>query len=228
MFFFEVLIIVLIFAIYEIIISFYLKYKKHGIVYDKEREKKYAYFVQAEVDKQNKLVGYECLLRAYDSEEEQWTLPEHLGTFSLQETITLLNEMFKKDESFSGFVALNVTLEQLTDLRFTYFVNWAQSKVSPAKLQIEISITNNLGFIQARLLKNKLSFLKNRDVLVIIDRIETTDDYFSRVKPFLKYVGGIKIPMSRYREYGEKHWLDLNIGKWVRIAQRNNLKIFIT
>ena len=49
-----------------------------------------------------------------------------------------------------------------------------------------------------------------------------------KVKNYLKYIAGIKIPLSKFQKIDKDAWFYKNIGDWVRLSQTNKITVDMT
>ncbi|AEJ23255.1 C-di-GMP-specific phosphodiesterase [Weissella koreensis KACC 15510] len=228
------LIILSLFIIFGVLITINLFWAKHqnGIYStgDIDMSYRYGYFIQSIIDENGNKAGYEALLRYYDPVDQKWKFPTNFKDFSLREIIPLLKDVLPRLNEESGFLSINITLNQMYDLRYEWFIRWARGTIYPMKLRIEISITDDYKpnlLVKRNIIKN-LKKSKELDVDVILEKIESTNVFLKKVKWMFKDISGIKIPFSQYRKTGEDQWVDINMGEWKRIATSYGFEIDVT
>lgn len=226
-----ILAIAIIFGV-AITISFFWAKHQSGIysTVDVDMSYKYGYFIQTIIDENGNQAGYEALLRYYDPEDQHWKFPMNFESFSLREMIPLLKDVLPRLNKESGFLSINITVNQMYDPRYEWFIRWARGTIYPVKLRIEISFPENYKpnfFVKRRIIRNLQKSAK-LGVDVILERIESTNVFLKKVKWMFKDISGIKIPFSQYRKNDSNQWVDINIGEWKRIATRYGFEIDVT
>ena len=190
----------------------------------------HTFFFQKIIDSKGKVSGIEALLRKYDKENDRWIFPDDIETFTLREVIFLLNKSFVKISYPTDFIAINISVKQLADPRYEYFIRWVKGECYPMKLRIEFNMdsTRKPGIIMRLRIKKNLLISSKLGVNVILEKIEPTKTYYKGIKWLLPYVHGVKIPLSKFQKKSNKEWLDINVGDWTRIIKKINKEIDVT
>lgn len=190
----------------------------------------YRFDFQKIVDKDGNVSGYESLLRKYHEAENKWSLPEDIAKFTLREIIYLLNKSSIENKYPDSFLAINISLDQLVDPRYIYFIDWLTGEIYPMHVHIEFQIdpTKTIGPIMHTRLKRNLRLSKKMGVKVILEQVRPDIHYYKKVKRYLKMLSGIKIPLSQFQKSGETEWFYHNIGDWVRLSQTSNVTVDLT
>ncbi|QIL50732.1 EAL domain-containing protein [Weissella coleopterorum] len=216
----------------SIIMNFFWAKHQNGIysTVDVDASYQYSYFIQTIIDENGDQAGYEALLRFYDPDDQRWKFPMNFQNFSLREMIPLLKDVLPRLNGEQGFLSINITVNQMYDPRYEWFIRWARGTIYPVKLRIEISFPDDYRpnlFVKRRIISNlrKSSAL---GVDVILEKIESTNIFLKKVNWMFKDISGIKIPFSQYRKTDDNQWVDINMGEWKRIATRYGFEIDVT
>lgn len=190
----------------------------------------YRFDFQKIVDKDGHVSGYEALLRKYDAADAKWSLPEDIAKFTLREIIYLLNKSSIENKYPDAFLAINISLTQLVDPRYVYFIDWLTGEIYPMNVHIEFQIDpdTTIGPLTNMRLKRNLNISKKLGVKVILEQISPDIKYYKKVKKYLKMVSGVKIPLSKFQKSQESDWFYHNIGDWVRISKTSNVTVDLT
>ncbi|GAB6673085.1 hypothetical protein BOVMAS02_09020 [Streptococcus uberis] len=228
------LLIAIIFTIVSIvtILISYIGAKRQNAIYPKTMKniENYSFHFQKIIDRDGRVSGFEALLRKYNEENKNWSLPEDIDHFTLREVIYLLHKSLLKKEYPNGFLAINISLKQLVDPRYVYFIKWLKGVIYPMKVRIEFHIAST-QFISpwtSWRLKKNLKVSKDLGVEVILEQISPDKNYYQKVKKYLKLVSGLKIPLSKFQKKNDEEWYFKNIGDWVRLSQLNQISIDLT
>ncbi|MFL1695714.1 c-di-GMP phosphodiesterase [Weissella kandleri] len=191
---------------------------------------KYGYFIQKIIDEKGVGVGSEALLRYYDSTDGRWKFPENFANFSLYEMIPLLSDVLQRFDRSEKFLAINITVNQMNDPRYEWFIRWARGTIYPVDLRIEISFEPGYRpkHAEKRRIKHNLQVSEQLGVDVILEKIESNKKYLKKVRWMFHNIAGIKIPFSQYRASGVDHWVDINMGEWKRISEYYGFSIDVT
>jgi EAL domain-containing protein (putative c-di-GMP-specific phosphodiesterase class I) len=206
--------------------------KRQNAIYPKTMKNvdNYTFFFQTIVDNNGEKSGLEALLRKFDEDKQEWIFPDDIDKFTLREVIHLLNKSFVKINHPSDFIAINISLNQLADPRYEYFIRWVKGEAYPMEPRIEfnVELTDRVGVIMKSRIKKNLKISREINVHVILEKIEPTKKYYKKIKWLLNDIYGVKIPLSKFQKKNDSEWFDLNIGDWVRLIRSKNKNIDIT
>lgn len=190
----------------------------------------YRFDFQKIVDKDGHVSGYEALLRKYDAADAKWSLPEDIAKFTLREIIYLLNKSSIENKYPDAFLAINISLTQLVDPRYVYFIDWLTGEIYPMNVHIEFQIdpTKTIGPVMHSRLTRNLRLSKKMGVKVILEQVSPDMNYYKKVKKYLKMLSGVKIPLSKFQKSGDSEWFYHNIGDWVRLSKDSNVTVDLT
>ena len=133
-------------------IEAHYRYKnKNGIDNEYKFSNKYKYFGQPVYDKQNKIHGYELLLREYNQHTNKWQLPRNVVDFPLSKIVSTIQEINPQLKDITN-LSLNMTVSQITDFRAEYFFTWVLGTTNIKQLVIELD-TNDIR--RANIFKRK-------------------------------------------------------------------------
>ncbi|WP_406834988.1 EAL domain-containing protein [Lactococcus lactis] len=224
------LIFIIIFLI-GILVSYFWA-KSQNSIYPKKLKniEDYTFFFQTIIDDNGNLSGLEALLRKIDEKKQEWVFPKDIDSFTLREVVYLLHNSLVNSNHSSSFLAINISLRQLSDPRYEYFIRWLKGECYPMDIRMEfnIELDDKISLAKKLRIKNNLIISQNLGVHVILEKIKPEKSYYRKVKWVLKNIYGIKIPLSKFKKKTSKEWFELNIGDWIRLAQKQNKKIDIT
>ncbi|WP_373750389.1 diguanylate phosphodiesterase [Weissella soli] len=190
----------------------------------------YRFDFQKIVDKDGHVSGYEALLRKYDAADAKWSLPEDIAKFTLCEIIYLLNKSSIENKYPDAFLAINISLTQLVDPRYVYFIDWLTGEIYPMNVHIEFQIdpTKTIGPVMHSRLTRNLRLSKKMGVKVILEQVSPDMNYYKKVKKYMKMLSGVKIPLSKFQKSGDSEWFYHNTGDWVRLSKDSNVTVDLT
>ncbi|WP_285013197.1 EAL domain-containing protein [Lactococcus garvieae] len=214
------------------IVTSYVWAKRQNRIYPKTMEdvENYTFYFQTIIDNKGEKTGLEALLRKFDVAKQEWVFPDDIDKFTLREVIYLLHKSFVKINYPSQFLAINISLKQLADPRYEYFIRWVKGECYPMELRIEINVemTDKIGWLMKSRIKKNLRLSQDIGVHVILEKVEPSKKYFHKIKWLLNNIYGVKIPLSKFQKKSDSEWFDLNMGDWVRLIREKNKNIDIT
>lgn len=210
-----------------IIIIFYYWYsKKSSNNYLENKEFKLRYFIQKQVDHNNKVIGYECLLRQ-QNEDATWSLPQKLDSLPLQRVVFLLEDTFKSLPKEPITLSINLEYNQIVSRDFQYFVRWAISKIEPMHLSIEYTASYGPKHMNKALFERQIRHAREYDMQFSIDNVGSEMKSLKEIEWMLPFVDNIKCSMRDFRKDDPNVWLDLNLQSWNKISKEHNIDLIL-
>lgn len=215
-----------IFIIFTLICIFFcieahFRYQNHaGIANENSFTQHYKYFGQPIYQHDQRLIGYELLLRQYNSQSKQWQLPENIEKFPLNWVVAVIREIDPKAISQIETLALNMTVSQLIDPRANYFFNWLLGTINHQRIIIELNASEivHVGIIKRyRLLKTLKKFDRSH-IKVAIENVGSSKKEFSLLRPFLPYLDYLEFDITSFKK-SLNHWIDITLAQWQRCAR---------
>ncbi|WP_288530268.1 EAL domain-containing protein [uncultured Secundilactobacillus sp.] len=210
-----------------IITIFYYQTRKRTAQYYDNPDLQLHYFIQKQVDYQNKVIGYECLLRQRDS-DGAWRLPKEMAGMPLQRALQLLEETFNDLPETPYQLSINLSHEQIASREFPLFVRWAVSKIEPMTLVVDYRPKANLTWFQKQRFLHNIKLAKSANMKLAIDNVDTTFKTLKTMEHLIPVASIIKCSMAAFRKDDESQWLDLNLQFWNRLAQDHQLELILT
>lgn len=183
------------------------------------------YFIQQQVDSHGDITGYECLLRQHDN-EGNWRLPEHLETLPLQRVIFLLDGVFDGLPTLPYTLAINLDYDQIISPEFDYFVRWAQSRITPMQLVIELTIDPQAKYPKRRRFLRQAAQARQYGVQIAVDNVGNRQIDLNAIEWMLPVTDMIKASMRQFRK-ADGEWLDLNLQFWRKLAQQHHIELVL-
>ncbi|HEY0222568.1 EAL domain-containing protein [Lactovum miscens] len=226
-----IILIFIVLCLLGILISYFWA-KRQKSIYPKTMENidNYTFYFQTIIDNKGNTSGLEALLRKFDDQKQEWLFPDDINQFTLREVVHLLQKSLINISYPSSFLAINISLMQLSDPRYEYFIRWVKGECYPMELRIEfnVELSDKIGFLMKVRIKKNLKISKKIGVHVILEKVKPDKSYYKKIKWLLKYIYGVKIPLSKFYKKNDAEWFYLNIGDWVRLIKTKNKKIDIT
>lgn len=206
-------------------IEAHVRYRtKRGIDDDQGFDSRYEYFGQPVYDQRGKVYGYELLLRAFDSQNHRWYLPTDVIDFPLSRMVYAVSEIDPYITSKIKVLALNMTVNQISDFRAEYFFKWAQGMVGDRRLSVEL---NDVDICRARSLQRQrmrivLKRLDHARIQVAIENVDSSKRMWRRLRGFLPYIDYLKFDASAFNKSAD-HWIDVTLAQWQWRAQEHRV-----
>jgi len=188
-------------------------------------ESELRYFIQQQVDSRGQVTGYECLLRQKD-DKGHWQLPAHLETLPLQRVIFLLDGVFGHLPKVPYTLAINLEYAQIISPEFDYFVRWAQSRITPMQLVIELSVSPDARYRHHRLFLRQVAQARAYGARMAIDNVGNRQADLTAIEWMLPQTDMIKASMRQFRKT-DGEWLDLNLQFWRRLAAQQQIELIL-
>lgn len=210
-----------------LITVFYYQTRKRTARYYDNSNLQLHYFIQKQVDSQNNVIGYECLLRQRDS-DGTWRLPPDLQGMPLQYSLKLLEETFNELPNEPYQLSINLSHEQIASHEFPLFVRWAVSKIEPMTLIVDYRPKANLTWIQKQRFLHNIKLAKSANMKLAIDNVDTTIKTLKTMKYLIPVSSIIKCPVADFRKEDGSQWLELNLQFWNNLAKNHHLELILT
>ncbi|CAJ1182379.1 EAL domain-containing protein [Companilactobacillus nantensis] len=220
-----IVILTILFFVITIAVT-YWNSRKSSNNYLENKEFKLRYFIQKQVDYQDKTIGYECLLRQQNA-DGSWSLPDNLDSLPLQRVVFLLEDTFKSLPAEPITLSINLEYNQIISPEFQYFVRWAISKIEPMNLSIEYTPGKNNHFKNRYLFEKRIREAQNYNMQFGIDNVGSNLQNLKEIEWMLPFVDNLKCSMRDFRKDDPNVWLDLNLQSWNRISQENNINLIL-
>ncbi|KRM71175.1 EAL domain-containing protein [Lacticaseibacillus brantae] len=204
---------------------FFYQSRRRSRNYLAKNESELRYFIQQQVDSHGEITGYECLLRQED-ESGHWRLPMHMETLPLQRVIFLLDGVFVNLPKVPYTLAINLEYEQIISPEFDYFVRWAQSRIAPMKLVIELTVNPDARYRQHRRFLRQVAAARAYGAEFAIDNVGNRQVDLKAIEWMLPQTDLIKASMRQFRKE-DGQWLDLNLQFWRRLAEDHQIDLML-
>lgn len=197
---------------------------KVGIDQDKGFASRYEYFGQPIYDHQKVVIGYELLLREFDSAKKKWRLPKNVDNFPLSRIVYTINKIDPQIINSIRSLALNMTVSQLLDFRSNYFFKWALSTIHHKQLVVEIDASDirHSNFIKRYRLLHLLKTVDQQNIKVTIENVDSSRRTYRLLRPFLPYIDYLKFNIHAFNK-SANHWIDITLAQWQRRARANHI-----
>lgn len=194
-----------------------------GIDKDQDFQGRYRYFVQSIYDEQHKIIGYELLLRSYNAQEKKWELPKHVDQFPLSLAAQVMIKMVNRAENVN-FLAINMTISQLSDFRAERFFNWVLGNLDSQRLEVELNADRIVGLnfwqrLKLRRIMHKFSSI----VDFTIEGVDSSDFMYKKIRPLLPATTFIKFNVNAFHKSPD-HWIDITLAQWQRIMKEYKVR----
>ncbi|MGN1279715.1 MAG: EAL domain-containing protein [Limosilactobacillus sp.] len=201
---------------------------KVGIDNERGFGSKYEYFGQPICNNDGKLYGYELLLRELDPQSKRWRLPAGVADFPLSKVVHTIRQIDPKIIDSIHLLAINMTVNQITDFRAAYFVRWVRGVIDNQQLTIEIDAADlrRAGFWQRRRVRTLLKKIDRQTVRVAIENVDSTQQTYALLKPFLPVVDCLKFNVQAFKK--SNHWIDITLAQWQRRAQKYGVTVLVS
>ena len=209
-----------------IIVIYYWRSRKTNNNYLENKDFNLRYFIQKQVDHNERTIGYECLLRQQNS-DGSWTLPKQLDSLPLQRIVFLLEDTFKSLPTEKIWLSINLEYNQIISSDFQYFVRWAISKIDPMQLSIEYTSAYGPKYINRYLFESRIKDAKKYGMEFSIDNVGSEMKSLRQIEWMLPFVDTIKCSMRNFRKEDPNTWLDLNLQSWNKISKENNIELIL-
>lgn len=204
----------------------YAKTRKRSNNYFDKQDLELRYFIQKQVDYNQQVIGYECLLRQHN-QDDTWSLPKAMDEMPLQRVIFLLEETFKSLPEEKITLSINLSYEQIMSPEFNYFVRWAISKIEPMQLAVELHIDRKRARVREYQFKRKIETAKAYGMQFAIDNVGSKLSNLKNIEPLLSEVDILKCSMRSFRKDDPAVWLDLNLQFWNKLAKDHNIQLVL-
>ncbi|ALB29570.1 MULTISPECIES: EAL domain-containing protein [Companilactobacillus] len=204
----------------------YWNSRKSNNNYLENKEFTLRYFIQKQVDYQNKTLGYECLLRQQNP-DGTWSLPSNLDSLPLQRVVFLLENTFKSLPAEPITLSINLEYNQIISPEFQYFVRWAISKIEPMNLSIEYTPGKGNRLKNRYIFEKRIREAQHYNMEFGIDNVGADMKNLKEIEWMLPFVDNIKCSMRNFRKDDPNVWLDLNLQSWNKISQENNINLIL-
>lgn len=209
-------------------IEAHYRYKnKNGIDNEHKFSNKYKYFGQPVYDKQNKIHGYELLLREYNQHTDKWQLPRNVVDFPLSKIVSTIQEINPQLKDIAN-LSLNMTVSQITDFRAEYFFTWVLGTTNIKQLVIELD-ANDIK--RANIFKRKeilhiLRKLKQLQIKVTIENVDSSKKTYNLLQRYLPYITYLKFNIHSFNK-SSNHWIDITLAQWQRRIAIFNIEMIV-
>ncbi|WP_338232627.1 EAL domain-containing protein [Companilactobacillus muriivasis] len=204
----------------------YWNSRKSSNNYLENKEFNLRYFIQKQVDYQDKTIGYECLLRQ-QYPDGTWSLPSNLDSLPLQRVIFLLENTFKSLPAEPITLSINLEYNQIISPEFQYFVRWAISKIEPMNLSIEYTPGKGSRLKNRYLFEKRIREAQHYNMEFGIDNVGADTQNLKDIEWMLPFIDNIKCSMRDFRKDDPNVWLDLNLQSWNKISKENNINLIL-
>lgn len=180
----------------------------------------YGYFGQP-IYNHHSLSGYELLLREYNQQTQQWQLPEDVIHFPLNRVVNTIQQIDPQITSSISVLAINMTVNQVTDFRAHYFFRWVLGVIGRTDLTVEISAKDIIasGFWRRRQLLHVLKQLDPEQTKITIENVDSSRQTYYVLRKYLPYIACLKFNISSFKK-SPNHWIDITLAQWKRRAQQ--------
>lgn len=209
-------------------IETHYRYKnKDGIDNEHKFSNKYKYFGQPVYDKQNKIHGYELLLREYNHHTNKWQLPRNVVDFPLSKIVSTIQEINPQLKDIAN-LSLNMTVSQITDFRAEYFFTWVLGTTNIKQLVIELD-ANDIR--RANIFKRKeilyiLRKIKRLQIKVTIENVDSSKKTYNLLQQYLPDIAYLKFNIHSFNR-SANHWIDVTLAQWQRRSAIFNIEMIV-
>jgi len=207
------------------VVIFFYQSRRRSRNYLAKNESELRYFIQQQVNSRGEITGYECLLRQKD-DTGQWRLPTHLETLPLQRVIFLLDGVFANLPKEPYTLAINLEYDQINSPEFDYFVRWAQSRIDPMKLVVELTVNPEARYRHHRQFLRQVAAARDYGAEFAIDNVGNRQIDLKAIEWMLPQTDIIKASMRQFRK-ADGEWLDLNLQFWRRLAEEHHIDLML-
>lgn len=194
---------------------------KKGIDQDQGFSNKYKYFGQPIYNHQQKIQGYELLLREFDSQTQRWQLPSNVNNFPLSKIVHTVQKIDPKIIANIKFLSLNMTVSQISDFRAAYFFKWLLGVINHHQLLIEIDATDlcQANFVQRYRVLKILKQIDHPHIKITIENVDSSKKTYRIIKSYLPYTDFLKFDIHSFKK-SSSHWIDITLAQWQRFASK--------
>jgi EAL domain-containing protein (putative c-di-GMP-specific phosphodiesterase class I) len=222
--------VVMVIITITMIVTYYWRTRQKGSNYLRNDDIMLRYFVQKQVDRHGKVIGYECLLRTRN-QDGRWVLPDELESLPLQRVITLLESTFQSLTESNLTLSIKLSYNQIMSADFQYFVRWALSKIEPMQLAVEFSVKEmdqvvNRA-INKRKLRRQIQIGRDYGMLFSVNNVGSSLNDLRKIEWLLAEIDILKVSMSSFRKEDPNEWLDLNLQFWNKLAKENQIELVL-
>ncbi len=223
------IVIIIILAVAVVTVSLYVfhsRRRKTNYLGDPDTDLRY--FIQKQVDFNDHVVGYECLLRQRNA-DGSWTLPIQMEQLPLQRIVVLLKQTFQTLPAQEIKLAINLSYSQIVSADFMYFVRWAVSTITPMDLVVEYDAIHRSEFsINRKRLLRRVHQARKLGMIFLLDNFSLTDAEVTRIAWLLPEVDIVKVSAGEFRQAETQAWSQLNLKTWADVSTKYNLQIMMT
>lgn len=209
-------------------IEAHYRYKnKNGIDNEHKFSNKYKYFGQPIYDEQNRIRGYELLLREYDHQTHNWQLPQNVVDFPLSKIVSTIQEINPQLEEIAN-LSLNMTVSQITDFRSKYFFTWVLGTINVKQLVIELD-ANDIrctNIFKRKKLLHIFKKLSHHQIKVTIENVDSSKKTYSLLQQYLPYITYLKFNAHSFNK-SVNHWIDITLAQWQRRIAIFNIEMIV-
>lgn len=193
---------------------------KKGIDRDQEFSNKYEYFGQPLYNHHNKIEGYELLLRELDPRTHRWQLPNDVNNFPLSKIVWTVQKIDPQIITNINFLALNMTVSQISDFRAAYFFKWILGVVNHQQLSIEIDANDlcQANLLQRRRVLTVLKGIEHSHIKITIENVDSSRRTYQIIKHYLPYTDFLKFNIHSFKK-SPSHWIDITLAQWQQFAR---------
>lgn len=189
---------------------------------------KYEYFGQPICNNKGKLYGYELLLREFDQQDKRWRLPVGVANFPLSKAVYTIRQIDPQIIDNIHLLAINMTVNQITDFRAAYFISWVRGVINNQQLMIEIDAADlrQASPLQRHRVRRLLKGVDRQAVKVSIENVDSTQRTYKMLEPFLPEIDYLKFNVRAF-DKSPNHWIDITLAQWQRRAQKDNVVVIV-
>lgn len=213
-----------------ICVESYFHYKnKRGIDDDHQFDSHYQYLGQPIYDQAHHLMGYELLLREFNPQTNKWQLPHDVTNFPLNLTVHTIQQISPQLTEEVHYLALNMTVSQLTDFRAEYFFSWLLGTTTINQLVIEIDTRDlkNVSFFKRYKIRQILRKINSSKIKITIENVDSTKQTYYLLRRFLPLIDYLKFNINAF-EKSEHHWIDITLAQWQRTCRANGVEPIVS